>query len=195
MLSLIEGAAGNQSVTVGGDATTEATLLYHLPKGSLGTDGDFLAFTISLPEADVVHQSVGMGIDFLFALIDTPYLDAMLDEPLDDEGSFLCSSADSVEHKYQQDIELTLFGIFLEKLNLVTITGTDLEARDASFLFLDYDCPSHSVTEVVAGFPLNGDICLVLLIVVDLLRGRNSVQASYPNQFFLQSIFAQYIAI
>ena len=95
----------------------------------------------------------------------------------------------------KQDIELILFGIFLEELNLVTVTGTDLEARDASFLFLNNDCPSHSVTEVVAGFSLNGDICLILLVLIDLLCSRNSVQAGYPNQFFLQSIFAQYIAI
>ena len=69
-----------------------------------------------------------MRVDPLFTLVDTPYLNAVTDEPLDYEGRFFSSSANAVEHEHQQNIELALFGIFLDELNFITVIGADLEA-------------------------------------------------------------------
>ena len=128
MLALVVCAAGYQVIAVRGGTATEAAFLYHLPEGGLGTHGGFLTLTVCLPEADVVGETVDMRVDPLFTLVDTPYLNAVTDEPLDYEGRFFSSSANAVEHEHQQNIELALFGIFLDELDLVTVIGADLEA-------------------------------------------------------------------
>ena len=69
-----------------------------------------------------------MRIDSLFALIDAPDLNTVVDEPLDYERRFFGSSANTVEHEHQQNIEFALFGIFLDELNFITVIGADLEA-------------------------------------------------------------------
>lgn len=88
MPPLIALTAGDQLVTVGGDATTEATLLHHLTQSSPGTNGYFLAFTICLPEADVIHKPVCMGIKSLLTFIDAPHLDSVFYKPLHNKRSF-----------------------------------------------------------------------------------------------------------
>jgi hypothetical protein len=128
MLALIVCAAGYQVIAVRSGTAAEAAFLHHLPEGGLGTHGGFLALTVCLPEADVVGEAVNMRIDSLFTFIDAPDLNTVVDEPLDHEGRFFGSSANTVEHEHQQNVEFALFGIFLDELDLVTVIGADFEA-------------------------------------------------------------------
>ena len=128
MLALVVCAAGYQVIAVRGGTATEAAFLYHLPEGSLGTHGGFLAFAVCLPKADVVGETVDMRVDSLFTFVDAPDLNAVVDEPFDHERRFFGSSANTVEHEHQQNIEFALFGIFLDELNFITVIGADLEA-------------------------------------------------------------------
>ena len=175
MLALVVCAAGYQVIAVRGGTTTEAAFLHHLPECCLGTHGGFLALAVCLPEADVVGEAVDVRVDPLFAFVDAPDLNTVVDEPLDYERRFFGSSANTVEHEHQQDIEFALFGIFLDELDLVTVIGADLESGHAIFLFLVHDGPAHSLRELTAGFSLHGDIGLILVIVVDLLGGGDTI--------------------
>ena len=179
MLALVICAAGYQVIAVRSGTTTEAAFLHHLPEGGLGTHGGFLTLTVCLPEADVVGETVNMRVDSLFALIDAPDLNTVVDEPLDYERRFFGSSANTVEHEHQQNIEFALFGIFLDELNFITVIGADLEARHAVFLFLVHDGPAHPLCKLTAGFSLHGDIGLILVIVVDLFGGGDAVQTAH----------------
>ena len=102
--------------------------------------------------------------------VDAPDLNALIDKPFNYERGSFGSSANAVEHEHQQDIEFALFGVFLDKLDLVSVVGADLEARYAVFLRLVHDSPAHPFRKLATGFSLHGDIRLVLLIVVDLFR-------------------------
>ena len=179
MLALVVCAAGYQVIAVRGGTTTEAAFLHHLPEGGLGTHGGFLTLTVCLPEADVVGEAVNMRINPLFTFVDAPNLNAVVDEPLDYERRFFSSSANTVEHEHQQDIEFALFSIFLDELDLVTVTGADFESRHTVFLFLVHDGPAHPLCKLTASFSLHGDIGLILVIVVDLLGGGDAVQAAH----------------
>lgn len=102
--------------------------------------------------------------------VDAPDLNALIDEPFNYERGFFGSSANAVEHEHQQNIEFALFGVFLDKLDLVSVAGADLEAGHAVFLLFVHDSPAHPFRKLAAGFSLHRDIRLVLLIVVDLFR-------------------------
>lgn len=127
MLALVVCAAGYQVIAVRGGTTTEAAFLHHLPEGGLGTHGGFLTLTVCLPEADVVGEAVNMRINPLFTFVDAPNLNAVVDEPLDYERRFFSSSANTVEHEHQQDIEFALFSIFLI---VFTIAAIDIPEND-----------------------------------------------------------------
>ena len=116
-----------------------------------------------------------MGLEALFAFLDAPDADALSDEPFYYERGFIRFSSQPVEHKDQQDVELALLRPLLNQLELVTVIGTDLVARDAGFLLLAYDGPAHLFGKLAAGFPLHGDISVIVRIVIDLLRCGDSV--------------------
>ena len=128
MLALVVCAAGYQVIAIRGGTAAEAAFLHHLPEGGLGTHGGFLTLTVCLPEADVVGEAVNMRIDSLFTFIDAPDLNTVVDEPLDHEGRFFSSPANTVEHEHQQNVEFALFGIFLDELDLVTVIGANFES-------------------------------------------------------------------
>ena len=134
-----------------------------------------MAFTISLPEADIVGEPVHVAVDPLLALIDAPDLDTLLHKPFQHEGRLLCPPAKAVKHEYQKDIEFAFLGILLDELDLITVIGTDLKARHTVFLFLQHDIPALAVGELVAGFALNWDVRLILFIMIHLLGGRDSI--------------------
>ena len=99
----------------------------------------------------------------------------MVDEPLDYERRFFGSSANTVEHEHQQDVEFSLLGIFFNELDLVTVIGADLEAGYASFLLFQHNAPTHSVCKVSASLSLHRNIRLVLTVVILLLIGGHSI--------------------
>ena len=144
-------------------------------EGRFGADGCLSAFTVSLPEADIIHQPVGVGINSLFALIYAPYPDTVLNEPFNHEWSFFGSSAETVEHEYQEDIKLLVFCSLPDFLQDISVICTDLEAGHASFLLFHHNDPAHFFSEVSARFALHGDICLIITIVIHLLVGGDSI--------------------
>jgi hypothetical protein len=60
VLALVDDAAFFKVVAIRRRATAEASLLNHLPESCFGSYGGFLAFSVGLPEADVVCQAIRM---------------------------------------------------------------------------------------------------------------------------------------
>ncbi|MPN42211.1 hypothetical protein SDC9_189767 [bioreactor metagenome] len=63
-----------------------------MPEPGFCPDRGLFALPGSLPEADVIHQLVNVLLDLLLTLGDAPDLDAMLDEPLQNEGRFVVNA-------------------------------------------------------------------------------------------------------
>ena len=89
MLTLVEDTALFQPIPVWRVSSTEPPILYHLAKSRLGTHGGLLAFTVSLPETDVVGQAIRMGLKPLFPFLHAPDANPFLCEPLHHEGRFV----------------------------------------------------------------------------------------------------------
>ncbi len=49
-----------------------------------------------------------MGIKPLLALHGAPYLNAVLDKPLNNKGGFIVPTAQAVKHEYQKNVKLTV---------------------------------------------------------------------------------------
>ena len=108
----------------------------------------FFAFSVRLPESDVVQQFVSVVVETLLTLLGTPYPDAVPYKPFHNKGRFICDTTDTVEHEYQQDIELALSGIVLDDLELVAGGGPDFVAGHAFFLFFMDDDPAPSIQRI-----------------------------------------------
>ena len=116
-----------------------------------------------------------MALEPLLSLVDTPYPDALFNKPLDHKGSLVRFTPEAVEHEYQQDIELALFGLFLDELQLVPVIGADLVTRHTSLLFFSYDGPAHFSGKLPAGFALYRDVRLIHVVMVYLLGCGNTI--------------------
>jgi hypothetical protein len=169
MLALVEHAALFEPVSEGSHASAEASLLNHLAERRFGSDGGLFAFTVRLPESDVVGQEVRVRIKSLFSLVDAPHSYPRLNEFLDHEGRFRRYAADAVEHEHQQDVKLPFAGVFFYELYLIAVSGMNLKAGDAVFLFLSDDCPALPIGELVTRLALHGDVRFVVLVVIHLL--------------------------
>ena len=136
--------------------------------------GRLFALTACLPEADVVDQRVGSGVNALLAFTGTPHLDAVLDEPLYQKRRLIFASAEAVEHEHQQHVELLLFGQCPDFDNSVAVIGGYLVAGHALFHAFIVEYPIvHSFDERHAFAALHGNI----VSLIDLSFCRNSVQA------------------
>ena len=175
MLALIHAPAFHKVIAIGGDAALKASILHKLPQGSFGTYGGFFAFTVRLPEPDVVGEFVGVVVKPLLALLGAPDPDAVLDEPFHHKGRFIRDPPDAVKHEHQQNIKLALPSPFLDDLQLVPVFRPYLVTGNAVLLFLVNNCPAHFLTKGVAGFPLHGNVGLVFIVVIHLLIGRHPV--------------------
>ena len=154
------------------------SFLHHLTEAGAGADRGLFTLAVSLPKADIVEQLVNMVIKTLFALLCAPNLNTVLNEPLDNERRFVGDTSDSVKHKYKQDIELALAGKLFDRLNFVTIFGTDLMTGYAVLLFFVNDRPAHLIRKAVTGFALHWDIRFVVGVIVYLFVRRYAVQTA-----------------
>ena len=116
-----------------------------------------------------------MGLKPLLSLVDTPDPDSMFYKPLHHKGRLIRFAAQAVKHEHQQDVELALLGPLFEKLQLVPVIGADLVTGHAVLLLLMYDGPAHLCGKLPAGFALDRDIRLILLIVINLLGCGNTI--------------------
>ena len=136
-----------------------------------------MALTIGLPKTDVVRQLVRVIIKTLFALLGAPNADAVAHKPFHNKGSFIRDTAYPVEHEHQQNVKLFLFGILLDKLYLVPVFRPYLVAGNALLLQFAYNRPAHRFTVFPAALSLHGNVCLVVVSLVELFIGGNAVKA------------------
>ena len=120
-----------------------------------------------------------MVVETLLTLLGTPYPDAVPYKPFHNKGRFICDTTDTVEHEYQQDIELALSGIVLDDLELVAGGGPDFVAGHAFFLFFMDDDPALRFSEFMASLSLHGQVCFMVGVEIHLLIGGNAVQAAH----------------
>ena len=166
-----------QTVAVGHFPAAPDAVCGHLAVRSLDADGGFLTLAAGLPEADVVNELVAAAFNLLLALARAPDLDAVVDEPLDEEGRFVLAAAKPVEHEHQQNVKFLFLSKGTDVQNGVAVLGGYLVAGYALLhTLVEEDPVLHPVDEGQAFAPLHGD---VICILVNLPFGRYSVQAKH----------------
>ena len=179
MLALVDTPTPYKVIAIRRISALEVTFFYKLAQTGAGTDGSLFAFSVRLPESDVVQQFVSVVVETLLTLLGTPYPDAVPYKPFHNKGRFICDTTDTVEHEYQQDIELALSGIVLDDLELVAGGGPDFVAGHAFFLFFMDDDPALRFSEFMASLSLHGQVCFMVGVEIHLLIGGNAVQAAH----------------
>lgn len=116
-----------------------------------------------------------MIIKTLLTLLRTPDPDAVLNKPFHHKRRFVSDTPDAVKHKHKQNIEFSLFGSFLDDLQLVPVFGSNFMPGHAVLLLLVNNRPSHFFTEAMALSALHGNVGLAFVIVVHLLVGGHAV--------------------
>ena len=170
-------AVQHQLVAIGGNAAPPQSVRGHLRMRSLDPHGGLFAFAAGLPETDVVDQLVTAILNFLLAFPGAPDFDAVIDEPLHQEGSLVFTPSETVEHKDQQYVKFLLFGQGTDVQDRVPVFGGYLISRYAFFHPLVVKCPVFlSGNEVHAFTALHGDI---VGVPVNLPFGRYSVQTKH----------------
>ena len=153
-----------QLVAVRNMSSPVQPLLHHLRVLCFHTNGSLLAFAGSLPEADVVQELIDVVIEALLAFSGAPNLDALLNEPLHNEGCFIIPPADAVEHENQQHVELVHDGSLLNLHDGITVIGADLVTGDAFFGNLINNLPVRVGRRIFAASQLlHGDVIMIHL--------------------------------
>ena len=178
VLALVDAATFHKVITIRRTATLEVPFFHKLPQTGTGTDRNFFAFAVRLPEADVVQQFVSVVVESLLTLLGTPYPDAVSYKPFYDKWRFICDASDAIEHEHQQNVKLALSGVFLDDLQFVTGFCADFVARYAFFLFFMDDDPALCFGKLVTRFALHGNVCFVVRVEIHLLVGGHTVQAA-----------------
>lgn len=106
MLALVDTPTPYKVIAIRRISALEVTFFYKLAQTGAGTDGSLFAFSVRLPESDVVQQFVSVVVETLLTLLGTPYPDAVPYKPFHNKGSFICDTTDTVEHEHQQDVKL-----------------------------------------------------------------------------------------
>ena len=167
----------HQTVAVGHFPSAPDTVSGHLAVGSLDADGGFLALAAGLPEPNVVDELVASAFDLLLPLTRAPDLNAVIDEPLNQEGRFIFPAAQPVEHEHQQNVEFLFLGKGADVQNGIAVFSGYLVAGYALFhTLVEEDPVLHPVDEGQAFAPLHGN---VVRVPVNLPFGRYSVQAKH----------------
>ena len=193
MLALVDTPTPYKVIAIRRISALEVTFFHKLAQTGTGTDGSLFALAVRLPEADVVQQFVSVVVETLLTLLGTPYPDAVPYKPFHNKGRFICDTTDTVEHEYQQDIELALSGIVLDDLELVAGGGPDFVAGHAFFLFFMDDDPALRFSEFMASLSLHGQVCFMVGVEIHLLIGGNAVQAADAVVVFCHCKFLTFI--
>ena len=178
MLALVDTPTPYKVIAIRRISALEVTFFYKLAQTGAGTDGSLFAFSVRLPESDVVQQFVSVVVETLLTLLGTPYPDAVSYKPFYDKWRFICDASDAVKHEHQQNIKLALSGVFLDDLQLVTGFCADFVARHALFLFFMDDDPALCFSKLVTRLALHGNVCFVVRVEIHLLVSGHTVQAA-----------------
>ena len=193
VLALVDAATFHKVITIRRTAALEVSFFHKLPQAGTGTDRSFFAFTVCLPEADIVQQFVSVVVESLLTLLGTPHPDAVSHKPFYNKRRFICDASDSIEHEHQQNVKLAFSGIILDDLQLVTGGSPDFVARYAFFLFLMDDDPALRFSELMASLSLHGQVSFMVGIEIHLLIGGNAVQAADAVVVFCHCKFLTFI--
>lgn len=136
MLAFVNPPAFDKIIAIGCYAAFETASFHQLMEAGFGSNGGFLAFSIGLPETDVIQQFIGMVIEPLLPFLGAPDLNAVADKPLHHKWGFIRNSADSVKHEHQKNIKFPLKGMLFDDLQLVPVFRSHLMAGNAFFLLL-----------------------------------------------------------
>ena len=183
MLAFVNPPAFDKIIAIGCYAAFETASFHQLMEAGFGSNGGFLAFSIGLPETDVIQQFIGMVIEPLLPFLGAPDLNAVADKPLHHKWGFIRNSADSVKHEHQKNIKFPLKGMLFDDLQLVPVFRSHLMAGNAFFLLLMDDLPSFFRSETMAGLALHGNISSMVVAVVHLFVCRNTVK-TINSHFF-----------
>ena len=93
-----------------------------------------------------------MIVEALLPFLGAPNLNAVLTEPLHNKGRFVCNSADTVKHEYEEDVKLSSDRHGLDDLQLVPGFGTNLVPGHAFLLFLIGEPERDIVNNIIADF-------------------------------------------
>ena len=155
----------HQFIPVWARTAAPDSVLGHLSMGCLHADGGFFTLTAGRPVPHEVQQPVHLVIELLFTFPGAPDLDAVLNEPLDQERGFILFSAQPVEHENQKDVELLLLRHLPDFDDRVTLGGGHLVSGDAFLHALSYKDPVVFPADELFAFPaLHGDIVLLIYL-------------------------------
>ena len=76
MLALVDTPTPYKVIAIRRISALEVTFFYKLAQTGAGTDGSLFAFSVRLPESDVVQQFVSVVVETLLTLLGTPYPDS-----------------------------------------------------------------------------------------------------------------------
>lgn len=195
MLALVDTPTPYKVIAIRRISALEVTFFYKLAQTGAGTDGSLFAFSVRLPESDVVQQFVSVVVETLLTLLGTPYPDAVPYKPFHNKGSFICDTTDTVEHEHQQDVKLAPPGIVLDDLQLVAGGGPDFVAGHAFFLFFMDDDPALRFSELMASLSLHGQVSFMVGSEIHLLIGGNAVQAADAVVVFCHCKYRYYLSL
>lgn len=73
MLALVDTPTPYKVIAIRRISALEVTFFYKLAQTGAGTDGSLFAFSVRLPESDVVQQFVSVVVETLLTLLGTPW--------------------------------------------------------------------------------------------------------------------------
>ena len=157
---------------------TEATLLSAMETAGKEIEDD--ALRQAMKDCGIGTPATRAAIiETLFALLSAPHPDAVSYKPFHDKGRFICDTPDAVKHENQKNIELSISGVILDDLQLVTGRCADFVTGHALFLFFVDDDPALRFGKLVAGFALHRQVSFVVGIEIHLFIRGHAVQTAY----------------
>ena len=175
MLALVEASASYKVIAIGRKTSFKTAVLDKLAEGGFCTNGSLFAFSVRLPESDVVCELVCVAVKSLLTLLGAPYPDAVLYKPFHNKRRFVSNAPDAVKHKNKQNIKLALLGAFLDNLELVPVFSPYLVAGNTVLLFFMHNRPAHFLAKAMTFLALHGNVGLAVVVVVHLLVGGHSI--------------------
>ena len=156
MLALVDTPTPYKVIAIRRISALEVTFFYKLAQTGAGTDGSLFAFFRPPARIGCSSAVCQCGCRNAAHPLGTPYPDAVPYKPFHNKGRFICDTTDTVEHEYQQDIELALSGIVLDDLELVAGGSPDFVAGHAFFLFFMDDDPALRFSDLWQAFRCMG---------------------------------------
>ena len=106
---------------------------------------------------------ISVILDTLLSFVGAPHLNAMVDKPLQNEGSFTVDASQTVKHVDQQNVEGFLFRLLSQFLDHVPLGRGNLGAGNAFLGLLCHDPPAVILCELPALNFLERDVIVVHL--------------------------------